>query len=126
MEDAHEREARYGQRGAIGLHTPLVEKTYHFVGFDHEEGAVYYCFRNQYYLCTAYLGSLRHDPVDHEEVLAVSSGSMRWSYLDDQPSYTREEAVHIIQQHLIKDIIESAPPRPKQGWFKRLLEVFFG
>lgn len=126
MEDAHEREARYGQRGAVGLNAPLIQKSYHFIGFDHEEGAVYYRFRNQHYRCMAYLGSLRHDPVDEEEVRAVSAGSMRWSYLDDRPAHTQEEAYHIIQQHLAKDIADSAPPPPKKGWFKSLLEALFG
>ena len=126
MEDVHEREFRYGQRGAIVFNAPLVQKTYYLLGFDHEEVAVYYLFRSQLYRCTAYLGSMRHDFVDEEEVLAVSSCSMRWTRLDSFLGYTQEEAYRIIQRHLANDIAEYPYPLEEKGWFKTLLEAIFG
>jgi hypothetical protein len=126
MEDAHEREARYGQRGAISFNAPLVEKTYYFVGFDHEEGAVYYLFKNQYYRCTAYLGSMEHELVDEDKVKAVSAGSTKWFHLDDRQAYTQEEVSRIIQHYLAKDIAGWKPsPKQEKGWFKSLLEAIF-
>jgi len=127
MEDVHEREVRQGQQGAISLNAPLTKKTYSFIGFDHEDGAVYYRFRNQHYRCTAYLGSLKHEPVDEEEVRSVSAGSMKWIFIDPKPSYDQEEAYAIIQRHLTYDVARWDPPKKQEkGWFKSFLEAIFG
>ena len=125
MEDVSDKEARYGQRGAVGFKRPLVEKTYHFIGFDHEAAAVYYRFRNQVYRCTSYLGSLQHEHVDEETVASISSNQARWTAIHDRRAYTQAEALNIIQQHLGKDLADSTPP-PKKGWFRTLMEVLLG